>query len=132
MAEVRSIKVGHRVQVKDKGYLGVVAYVGTTLFASGKWIGVVLDEAVGKNDGSVQGEKTENGLIVVCLSCRLRTCLSVSVCLSDWLAGWLSKNIFSITVRLIYKNEIVKFYLMYYLYRCLQRSKQAIRPLLLI
>ena len=57
MAESRLIKVGHRVQVKDKGFFGVVGYVGSTLFASGKWIGVVLDEAVGKNDGSVQGKR---------------------------------------------------------------------------
>ena len=65
MAEARSIKVGHRIQVKDKGHLGVVAYVGTTLFASGKWIGVVLNEAVGKNDGCVQGEKEKwpDGLV---------------------------------------------------------------------
>lgn len=57
MAEARFIKVGHRVHVKDKGYVGVVAYVGTTLFASGKWIGVVLDDPVGKNDGVVQGKR---------------------------------------------------------------------------
>uniref|UniRef100_A0A671VSC1 Dynactin subunit 1 n=1 Tax=Sparus aurata TaxID=8175 RepID=A0A671VSC1_SPAAU len=33
------------------------AYIGATLFASGKWVGVILNEAKGKNDGTVQGKK---------------------------------------------------------------------------
>ena len=36
-------QVGHRVQVKDEGFFGGVAYVGSHLFASVKWIGVVLE-----------------------------------------------------------------------------------------
>ena len=34
----------------------LVAYVGTTLFSPGKWIGVILDENKGKNNGTVMGK----------------------------------------------------------------------------
>ncbi|XP_056151208.1 dynactin subunit 1 [Lampris incognitus] len=50
-------KVGSLVEVIGKGQRGTVAYIGTTLFASGKWVGVILDEAKGKNDGTVQGKR---------------------------------------------------------------------------
>ena len=51
-----AVRVGARVQIKDKDLRGTVAYVGLTEFAAGKWIGVALDEAKGKNNGSVQGK----------------------------------------------------------------------------
>ena len=35
---------------------GVIAYLGETQFAPGQWAGVVLNDLVGKNDGSVGGE----------------------------------------------------------------------------
>ncbi|XP_063165754.1 dynactin subunit 1 isoform X2 [Candoia aspera] len=53
----KPLKVGTRVEVIGKGHRGTVAYVGATLFATGKWVGVILDEAKGKNDGTVQGRR---------------------------------------------------------------------------
>lgn len=56
-ASSRAVKVGSMVEVIGKGQRGTVAYIGNTLFASGKWVGVILDEAKGKNDGTVQGKR---------------------------------------------------------------------------
>ncbi|XP_039524838.1 dynactin subunit 1a isoform X3 [Pimephales promelas] len=53
----RPVKVGSQVEVIGKGQRGSVAYIGATLFASGKWVGVILDEPKGKNDGTVQGKR---------------------------------------------------------------------------
>ncbi|KAJ8398916.1 hypothetical protein AAFF_G00418240 [Aldrovandia affinis] len=53
----KAIKVGSKVEVIGKGHRGTVAYIGATLFAAGKWVGVVLDEPMGKNDGNVQGKR---------------------------------------------------------------------------
>jgi len=56
MASQAQVKVGTRVEIIGKGVIGTIAYIGTTVFSSGKWIGVVLDEAKGKNNGTVQGK----------------------------------------------------------------------------
>ncbi|CAD7935591.1 unnamed protein product [Amoebophrya sp. A120] len=47
--------LGQRVSVNRR--LGHVRYIGTPPFAPGIWVGIELDEPVGKNDGSVQGKK---------------------------------------------------------------------------
>ena len=47
-----ALKIGTRVEVTGKGLIGTVQYSGMTAFASGKWIGVALDDAKGKNDGT--------------------------------------------------------------------------------
>ncbi|XP_073696890.1 CAP-Gly domain-containing linker protein 1 isoform X2 [Garra rufa] len=47
-------KVGDRVWVNGNKP-GVVQFLGETQFAPGQWAGIVLDEAIGKNDGSVSG-----------------------------------------------------------------------------
>nr|XP_014088318.2 dynactin subunit 1 [Bactrocera oleae]XP_036216315.1 dynactin subunit 1 [Bactrocera oleae]XP_036216317.1 dynactin subunit 1 [Bactrocera oleae] len=52
----RSLKVGARVDITGKDLQGTVAYVGMTSFAVGKWVGVVLDEPKGKNNGTIKGQ----------------------------------------------------------------------------
>ncbi|XP_026153774.1 CAP-Gly domain-containing linker protein 1 isoform X2 [Mastacembelus armatus] len=47
-------KVGDRVWVNGNKP-GHVQFVGGTQFAPGQWAGIVLDEPIGKNDGSVAG-----------------------------------------------------------------------------
>ncbi|KAL1423211.1 hypothetical protein MTO96_021198 [Rhipicephalus appendiculatus] len=49
------IEVGARVEVAGKDVRGRVAFLGNTSFSSGRWVGVVLDEPKGKNNGTVQG-----------------------------------------------------------------------------
>ncbi len=68
------IVVGSRVSVA--GRKGVVRYIGTTQFAEGEWYGVCLDNAKGKNDGSVNGVRyfesdAEHGLFVKRAQVRL-------------------------------------------------------------
>ena len=52
------VELGQRVSVpsKDVGN-GTVAFIGETQFAKGIWIGIVLDEKRGKNNGSIQNIK---------------------------------------------------------------------------
>ncbi|XP_012255653.2 dynactin subunit 1 isoform X4 [Athalia rosae] len=52
-----SYKIGQRVEVSGKDCQGLIAYIGHPSFATGKWIGVILDEPKGKNNGTVKGQQ---------------------------------------------------------------------------
>ena len=56
MGELSEFEVGQTVEVQD-GRIAIVQFIGSTDFAAGDWIGVVLDDATGKNDGSVKGQR---------------------------------------------------------------------------
>lgn len=50
---------GSVVELND-ARIATVRFVGPTAFAPGIWVGVEFDDASGKNDGSVQGERYFN------------------------------------------------------------------------
>ncbi|KAJ5189169.1 Dynein associated protein [Penicillium cf. griseofulvum] len=52
----QALSVGTVIELPD-GRQATVRFIGTTHFADGQWIGLELDEATGKNDGAVQGER---------------------------------------------------------------------------
>ncbi|KAI5712578.1 hypothetical protein M8J75_009598 [Diaphorina citri] len=52
-----ALQIGSRVEVTGKNVLGTVAYLGNTSFAVGKWVGLILDEPKGKNNGLVAGKQ---------------------------------------------------------------------------
>ncbi|KAK2861475.1 hypothetical protein FQN49_004163 [Arthroderma sp. PD_2] len=47
---------GQLIKLAD-GRLARIRFIGSTRFAPGEWIGLELEDATGKNDGSVQGER---------------------------------------------------------------------------
>ena len=50
-----SFAIGQRVAVSGRVGEGTVRFTGTTQFSSGHWIGIELDAADGRNNGSVNG-----------------------------------------------------------------------------
>ncbi|CAI5708675.1 unnamed protein product [Hyaloperonospora brassicae] len=49
------VELGDRVCISDRELFGFVRYLGEITGAKGTWVGIELDEAHGKNDGSVKG-----------------------------------------------------------------------------
>ena len=56
MPDISEFEVGQTVELGD-GQVGVVQFAGSTHFAPGDWVGIVFDDPIGKNDGSVQGQR---------------------------------------------------------------------------
>ncbi|XP_065076699.1 dynactin subunit 1 isoform X3 [Ochlerotatus camptorhynchus] len=52
----RLLRIGQRIEVSGKDVRGSIAYIGMTSFAVGKWVGVILNEPKGKNNGSIKGQ----------------------------------------------------------------------------
>ncbi|KAG6971812.1 hypothetical protein JG688_00004271 [Phytophthora aleatoria] len=50
-----NLDVGDRVCIPDKELFGFVRFLGEIIGVKGIWVGIELDEAYGKNDGSVKG-----------------------------------------------------------------------------
>ena len=69
----------------DKLIFSVFRFVGVTAFAPGKWVGVELDEALGKNNGVVQGKayfncRDNHGIFVRQQQLQVCVCVCVCVC----------------------------------------------------
>lgn len=50
------LSAGQTVLTSD-GRQGIIRFLGTTQFSPGEWVGVELDTAIGKNNGTVQGQQ---------------------------------------------------------------------------
>ena len=56
MPELSDLQVGEIIELSD-GRSATIRFLGNPHFAAGGWVGVELDDATGKNDGSVKGQR---------------------------------------------------------------------------
>lgn len=56
MPELSDLQIGQAIGLSD-GRKAIVRFLGKPHFAAGDWVGVELDDASGKNDGAVQGQR---------------------------------------------------------------------------
>ena len=56
MPELSDLHLGQSIELAD-GRPAIIRYLGNPHFAAGDWVGVELEEATGKNDGAVQGQR---------------------------------------------------------------------------
>jgi dynactin 1 len=56
MTDISDIRPGQVITISD-GRRAIIRFVGSTEFAQGEWVGLELEDATGKNDGSVKGER---------------------------------------------------------------------------
>lgn len=47
--------INDRVSVVGKNSDGTIAFIGNTHFSDGLWLGIILDQSVGRNNGSYEG-----------------------------------------------------------------------------
>ncbi|GBM35862.1 Centrosome-associated protein 350 [Araneus ventricosus] len=47
--------INDRVIVVGKNSVGTIAFIGNTHFSNGLWLGIILDQPVGRNNGSYEG-----------------------------------------------------------------------------
>lgn len=66
---IDDFKIGDRIWVSGNKP-GVIAFIGEAQFAPGEWAGIVLDEAIGKNDGSVMGVRYFQVLLLIKICVR--------------------------------------------------------------
>eukprot|EP00126_Sphaerothecum_destruens_P013142 Sdes_comp22486_c0_seq1m20935 len=58
--KAKSFQIGDRCEISTKNFpprRATIRYIGNVFFQPGFWVGVEYDEPVGKNDGTVEGEK---------------------------------------------------------------------------
>lgn len=94
--------VGAYVEIKEAGR-GYVRFAGSTSFASGKWVGIELDEPRGKNDGAVKDERyftcqPLHGMFIRPSQVKLIRPPPVTVCSSCMLGAHNSESNFRIRV----------------------------------